>query len=52
MNQNKINKLLAYKRCIKKIKLELIEDFNEKINNLNDTEKKLDAEINRLMKSQ
>ena len=49
MNKEEIKRLLFYKRLVKKAKTELIEDFNELMSNLIEVDKKIDAELKKLI---
>lgn len=48
MTKEEIEELLFYKEFIKKAKLELLEDFNDKMNNLIQAEKIVESELKRL----
>lgn len=48
MSNDEIKKLLFYKSLIEKSKAELIEDFNEMMQNLIEVDKKIDAELKKL----
>ena len=48
MKKEELDELLFYKKFIKKAKLELLEDFNDKMNNLIQAEKIVERELKRL----
>lgn len=48
MKKEKLDELLYYKKFIEKAKLELLEDFNDKMNNLIQAEKIVELELKRL----
>lgn len=45
MDKEEIKKLIYYKKIVRKAKKELIEDFNNKINHLNEVEEQLNEEL-------
>ena len=48
MNKEEIKRLLFYKKIVEKVKIELIEDFNDLMSNLIEVDKKIDAELKEL----
>lgn len=48
MKKEELDELLFYKKFIEKAKLELLEDFNDKMNNLIQAEKIVELELKRL----
>ena len=48
MKKEEIEELLFYKEFIQKAKLELLEDFNDKMNNLIQAEKIVELELKKL----
>ena len=48
MTKEEIDELLFYKEFIKQAKLELLEDFNDKMNNLIQAEKIVELELKKI----
>lgn len=48
MKKEEIEELLFYKKFIEKAKMELLEDFHDKMNNLLQAEKIVEVELKRL----